>query len=166
MSRKILLVCILALGGVVFFQGLAMAGACKQLGLGSKNCITSADIKTQAVKRSDINNNIDGLTGNGMLKAWARINADGTVASCWRCNTVPTETQSLPGTGTYEVDFTPVGTDISGRPRMAVLDNLGTGSTSGSISLADRAGDPSSVYVVTLDTTGGAADRPFVLIIF
>ena len=103
---------------------------------------------------------------NGLVKAWAQINADGTIAACWRCNTDPAETGQT-SLGDYEVDFTPLATDISGRPRSATIDNLGTGSAaSGTIELADRSGDPSSVFVSTEDAAGAEADRPFVLIIY
>ena len=54
------------------------------------------------------------LSGNGQVKAWARINADGTVLSCWRCD--PSATFASPP-GLYTVDFSPLGLDIQSRPR-------------------------------------------------
>ena len=42
------------------------------------------------------------LGGDSAIKGWAQINADGTVASCYRCNTDVLQTRTL-GTGVYEV---------------------------------------------------------------
>jgi hypothetical protein len=174
MKRNVLFAGIVALASVFFFQGISMAGACKKLGL-TAPCVSTGDIKQQAVtnarikidtiRRNRMDESVAGLNGNGMVKAWARINADGTIASCWRCNTDTSQTRNY-GTGYYEVDFTPLSTDISGRPRSAVLDILLAGSTTGMISVANRSGDPSSVFVYTLDIDGNPADRPFTLIIY
>lgn len=61
------------------------------------------------------------FSANGQVKAWARIAADGSVLSCWRCNPAAT---SRVGTPTlYTVDFSPLASDIQSRPRMAVLDS-------------------------------------------
>jgi hypothetical protein len=101
---------------------------------------------------------------NGLVKAWAQINADGSVEACWLCD--PAET-GLAGGGGYEVDFTPLATDITGRPRSATIDVHITGfSDPGVISLADRSGDPSSVFVFTADSDGVESQRPFVLVIY
>jgi hypothetical protein len=104
---------------------------------------------------------------NGLVKAWAQIEADGTIVACWRCNTDPAETRRF-ANGSYEVDFTPLATDITGRPRSATIDDLFDGEAEpGSITLADReAGDLSSVFVGTHDASGAFSDRPFVLIIY
>ena len=60
---------------------------------------------------------------NGLIKAWARIESDGTLHSCWRCNTAPGETGRA-GTGLYFVDFTPLTSDLTGRPfHVAPRDN-------------------------------------------
>jgi hypothetical protein len=102
---------------------------------------------------------------NGLVKAWAQIFSDGTVFACWRCNRDPNETRRL-ATGAYEVDFTPLATDITGRPRSATLDsNTENQVMAGAIILGDRSADSSSVLVTTrLD--GSASDLPFVLIIY
>jgi hypothetical protein len=60
---------------------------------------------------------------NGLVKACAEINADGTIAACWRCNTDALETQRL-ATGSHEVDFTPLATDTNGRPRAAAITGM------------------------------------------
>ena len=80
---------------------------------------------------------------NGLVKAWAMINSSGGVVACFRCNKDTSQTQNI-GVGSYEVDFTPLSSSIAGRPRVAVTDIHGTGSSSpGVFSLADRSGDPS-----------------------
>ncbi|MGH6918760.1 MAG: hypothetical protein ACREJ0_13785 [Geminicoccaceae bacterium] len=103
---------------------------------------------------------------NGLVKAWAQINADGTIVACWRCNTDPNETRRN-AAGHYEVDFTPLSTDITGRPRLAILDGHTTFTPAhGTIILADRTGDPSSVLLRIKDEAGDFADAPFVLIVY
>jgi len=104
------------------------------------------------------------LTGNGTVKAWAQISLTGDVIQCWRCNTSTANTRRL-STGVYEVDFT-VSTDISARPRGAVIDTNTTSSQPGLISLSDRFGDASSVYVVTRTTSGLLADVSFTVVIY
>ncbi len=114
--------------------------ACNRLNLNSP-CIRSSDVRsTLKLGRSgndgdlivrdaskatgvkldgdsgDVTNSFD---GSGVVKAWARINGDGSVASCYRCD--PAETQRI-SANFYEVDFTPLATDIRSRPRMAVSD--------------------------------------------
>ena len=106
------------------------------------------------------------FSGNGVVKAWARINANGTVESCFRCNTSATETRSIAGAGSYEVDFTPLATDISSRPRSAVLDSHSGAVLEGGITLADRSGDASSVFVRTTDPNGTDTDIAFTLLIY
>ena len=108
----------------------------------------------------------DGPAGPSGVQAWARIRADGTIASCFNCNTSTSQTQRL-GTGEYEVDFTPLSSDIRGRPRLATRDDLRAASApTGQIGLADRFGDNSSVFVRTTDNSGTNTDQDFVLIIF
>ena len=108
------------------------------------------------------------LTDNGFVKAWARINANGTVSSCYNCNTDSAETRRI-GVGRYEVDFL-LG-DITGRPRLATLDTDGTTPVMGFISLSNHPTDDSSVHVFTVDVGGAlqdpdSADRAFTLIIY
>jgi hypothetical protein len=92
--------------------------------------------------------------------------SDGTDFACWRCNKDPTETRRLV-TGAYEVDFTPLATDITGRPRSGTIDTHTESQLNGGVIsiLSDRSGDPSSVLVVTRGVSGSASDLPFVLII-
>jgi hypothetical protein len=133
------------------------------------------DLRTPCIGSNDIRANIalGGATGDALLRL---RNADGANAvdlrasnsslACWRCNTDPNET-GLTATGHYEVDFTPLSTDITGRPRLAVLDGHTTFTPAhGTIILADRTGDPSSVLLRIRNEAGAAADAPFVLIIY
>ena len=101
------------------------------------------------------------FAGDGLVKGWARINADGTVHSCYRCNKNEDsiETQKL-DVSIYEVDFTPLALDIRDRPRTVVGDWRGTPVFQViSTNLMDQdgviAGDPddSSVLVVILPNT-------------
>jgi hypothetical protein len=98
---------------------------------------------------------------NGLVKAWARMNRDGTIAACWRCNRDPIETRRI-GTGLYEVDFTPLSTDIGGRPRSAAANNQ----FGFAITADDTSGDPSSVVAASLSQAGAPADRDFFVLIY
>ena len=101
---------------------------------------------------------------NGLVKAWANMNADGTIAACWRCNTDPAETLRT-ATGVYEVDFTPLATDITGRPRSAVISGAGAFAQA-VIRVADIEDDASALNIATNTPGGGLVDVPFVLIIY
>ncbi|MGH6918759.1 MAG: hypothetical protein ACREJ0_13780 [Geminicoccaceae bacterium] len=102
---------------------------------------------------------------NGLVKAWARINEDGTIEACWRCNTDLNETRRL-SAGEYEVDFTPLSTDITGRPRSATIDGGASFANIRLILLGNRVGDASSVFVGSASLSGVLTDSPFVLIIY
>ncbi len=92
------------------------------------------------------------FSGDGLVKAWARINADGKVDSCYRCD--PTGTKIL-GPGRFEVDFTPLSTDIRSRPRTLAGDRRGKPlATTSSWALADQDG-----------TIAGLADSSSVLVL-
>jgi hypothetical protein len=165
---------------------------CSRLGL-DDNCAKSSDLKGRldleqpgkngrlrvrdqggeiAVELDARSGNVTNLfsndpdESNGLVKAWAQINADGTIEACWRCNTDTNETRRF-NTGAYEVDFTPLAPDITGRPRSATIDNLGGGDAPIAVLyLADRDGDPSSVFVDTNNLAGANLDAPFVLTIY
>jgi len=159
--------------------------ACNRIGLGSP-CIKSNDLKARlnldergrdarlrlrnaaranAVELDARSGNVTNLfsndqdASNGLVKAWARINADGSIVACWRCNTDPGETGRT-GPGFYEVDFTPLATDISARPMSAVpVGSLGM------LVLNNSATDLSTVLVSTFFLSG-LEDRSFVLMIY
>ena len=104
--------------------------------------------------------------GNGLVKAWARINSDGTIASCYRCNTDTTETRRI-SEGHYEVDFTSISTLMRLRP---FLCSLGYGEVqiigAGHIICSRRNGDQSSINIVTTSDSNTAADGPFTVVVF
>jgi hypothetical protein len=102
-----------------------------------------------------------GSSGGPNVIAWARINADGTVASCLNCNASGT---SLLLTGRYQVDFT-LG-DITGVPRSATIDDLGADVSDGIISVADRFGVASAVFVHTTNNAGVDTNLPFTLVLY
>jgi hypothetical protein len=152
------------------------------------NSIGAADIGTNAVGNAELQDFIQlqglalsggtgtatqSLAGNGFVKAWARLNRNGTILSCYRCNTNVLETRKL-FVGTYEVDFTPLGVDIRSRPRTATLDfHLSEdnviyqpGAPRGEIGLAGVFGDQSSVYVQTFTSGGILADKDFTIVIY
>ena len=118
--------------------------------------------------------NLDGATGNaqqqlagsGFVKGWARINRNGTIASCYRCNSSTTATRRLE-TGRYEVDFN-FATDISSRPWVCSVGHGGNTEDMlvDEIGCLGRGGDPSSVYVAIENDAGTAVDREFTIVVF
>jgi hypothetical protein len=94
--------------------------------------------------------------------ACCQINSNGTprAAGSFRCNLSGVETRRV-AVGQYEVDFSAVSTDIRNYSRSAVLDTQTIGSTVGEITVADRVGDFSSVFVATFSSAGLFADRAF-----
>jgi len=107
------------------------------------------------------------LVGNGLVKAWAKINANGTIAACYRCNTSTTQTRRL-STGNYEVDFTPVGASIATRVVLCSNGHMSTvgGPASSSIYCVQVSGDPSSVRVDTENENGNNTDSTFTVVVF
>lgn len=109
---------------------------------------------------------------NGFIKAWAKIEDDGSIASCWNCNTDTLATRRL-DTGEYQVDFL-IG-DISSRP---VLATVGTHSSTPTFSAAVIRTRPSFVvssvivetqtYAIFIDGTlfTPPVDRSFTLLVF
>jgi hypothetical protein len=184
------IVLVLALGGI---PTSATAGpACNELGL-ANNCIRSNDLQARLALRQaglhgrlqirdadnanalDLNGASATVTNlfsnlenesNGLVKAWAVINPNGAVIACWRCNLSAAQTQRL-GTGNYEVDFTPLATDIRGRPRLTAPDGSDSFGSFVVIRSADRFGDESSVQVLTNQAnTGAFVDSAFTLVIY
>ena len=101
------------------------------------------------------------LGGNGILKAWAKINASGAVVECWRCDSNDT---SKTGTGQYEVSFSPLGSNIDSRPRMAAIDSHGSNLAAAGFVTVGDGGD--GVVVATRNTAGTLADLPFTVFIY
>lgn len=114
------------------------------------------------------------LASNGLVKAWARINGDGTIASCWRCNEDTGETHRLEA-GKYEIDFQVLGAvdDIRSRPWVCSMgtgeQNQMLGSTLRHISCFARSDDSSSIHVTTwTENPSGTilADGEFTIVIY
>jgi hypothetical protein len=169
----------------------AEAGAvCSRAGLSSP-CVSNSDMKPSIVlggSKGDgrlrvrntanaigvdlkANGNVENLfsnsqtSSNGLVKAWAEINEDGSVANCWRCSKDPSLT-FREATGVYKVDFTPLATDITGRPRSVTVSGDGIVPFA-AILTADHPSDDSSLNVGTTDPeSGNGIDAPFILIIY
>ena len=131
-------------------------------------CVKSRQIRNGAVKNKDLSSSVS----QGLVKAWARLNANGTVISCFRCNPEPSETRRL-GVGIWEVDFTPLGTDISTRPRMCTSEHFTPGAagpnTDDNICNTSTSTDLSTVNVRIWDggvTPNTPEDDQFTVIIF
>jgi len=60
---------------------------------------------------------------NGLIKAWAQINLDGTIAACWCCGKDMAVARRTAPRG-LRGRLTPLATDIRGRPRSATIDGL------------------------------------------
>ena len=106
------------------------------------------------------------LSGNGIVKAWAKINSTGTIQSCFRCNLSTAETRKL-ATGQYEVDFTSVGTSIATRPVLCTPGHTSSNVLGGrQISCTLRTGDLSSIFVATNNSSGSLLDSNFTIVMF
>jgi len=108
------------------------------------------------------------LSGGGLVKAWAKINADGSIADCWRCNTNPTLTKRT-GRGWYDVSFTPLATDIRSRPKsIVVFGKSGYSGRRNSASYRDDNGAPDriTVFIVDVYNNGDYIDGNFDVIIY
>jgi hypothetical protein len=125
------------------------------------------DIGVDLQANGNVTNRFDNAASrsNGLVKAWAEINEDGSVANCWRCDKSSSATFRV-SEGLYQVDFTPLNTDITGRPRSVTVSGAGAIPLA-AIRTADVAGDASALNVATNDPTDGDfIDAPFVLIIY
>ena len=165
--------------------------ACNELGLSSP-CIRSSDLQARinldedgrdgrlrvrdadgedAVELDASSANVTNLfsneadESNGLVKAWAQINPSGGIIACWRCNTDPDETRRL-FAGAYEVDFTPLSTDLSGRPRVITLDGGPALPELAVVRGQIRSGDPSSVLVESFLATGDPVNTAFTVLIY
>ena len=113
-----------------------------------------------------------------LLLGWQPQPADAQIACCriqstgvpigaesWRCNLSNLETRRI-ALGQYEVDYTPVSTDVRQFVRLATLDTQAFGSINAEIGVADRAGDNSSVFVSIRNNAGAFVDGGFNLCLF
>jgi hypothetical protein len=105
------------------------------------------------------------LPDNGIVKGWAKIASDGSIVSCYKCDTDTNATEQL-AVGSYIVSFSPLGADISARPRSATLDTHISGTILGEIGLATSVASPDSIFVKTADSAGVDADKSFTVIVY
>lgn len=120
------------------------------------NTITTFDIATNAIDSDEV---LDfGLSNEDIGVLFAELNSDGSVAN----SSGGVTALKLGGSGSYEVDF---GRDITLCAAVATVGPAGEGSAAGEINVADRAGNAEAVFVDTNNSSGGAADLPFRLIV-
>jgi hypothetical protein len=91
----------------------------------------------------------------GVVFFTAAVNSDGTVASCFGCNTA--NTKKL-GTGEYQIDFGQNVQAINGWSRWLQPDTLTIGTENVWCNTADRAGDNNAVWV-NCQTPGGPGSQ-------
>jgi len=106
--------------------------------------------------------------GGGAALCTAAINSDGTVAGGRYVNKNAAETRRL-GPGNYEVDFFAPCNNITaarGYMRYVQVDTLQVSTTPAVFcTTADRAGDPSSIWLLCYDFNGVPTDVSFFLVI-
>jgi hypothetical protein len=91
----------------------------------------------------------------GVVFFTAAVNSDGTVASCFGCNTA--NTKKL-GTGEYQIDFGQNVQAINGWSRWLQPDTLTIGTENVWCNAADRLGDNNAVWV-NCQTSGGPGSQ-------
>jgi hypothetical protein len=104
------------------------------------------------------------LSGDGLVKAWARISSDDSVFSCYRCNPAATFAVEY---GEYQVDFSPLGESIRSRPRVAVIDSHQPDIQSGgAITIRDSDTLASALVVHTYSSLSQPIAKAFTVIIY
>ena len=150
--------------------GFQLSGGTSFFGLGSSKSSGNILVRNQSLAGTFVVDGSSGdvrnsLGGDGLVKAWARIDANGTVVSCFRCHAAQTQLLTGSFVDFYEVDFTPLSTDISGRPRLVTLDNsIADFQGPAAPDVATRNGDASSVAVRFSSTQD--VHRAFTIVIF
>lgn len=122
------------------------------------NLVLSDDTGAVTLRLDSANGNVTNAAGGeGLVKAWARIEADGDVASCWRCASA-----SHPLAGRYTVEFDVA---VGSRPLAATIDGHGVELLpQGVISVSQFGGN--TVQVNIADVAGAASNQPFTLIVY
>lgn len=105
---------------------------------------------------------MQGAAGNGLVRAWAAVNRDGTVASCYRCLDSGSFRYER---GQYLVDFSPVSTDVQVFLSIATLFRFGQ-DTATTIYVANPAGFPNHLMVLTYDKNNSFVDAGFSIVVF
>lgn len=167
-------------GGILYLRDQAgvinnvqLRGADGEAFLGSTTTGDDGDISLSNGTSSNFALDLEGsngtitniITGNGIVKAWARMNSNGTVASCYRCSTSAANTNRI-SLGNYEVDFT-IDANIDSRPVVCSSGHNAVSGTSGAgISCVGRTLDDSSVFVSTFSPAGTSVDSYFTIVVF
>ncbi|MCA1458933.1 hypothetical protein I6F35_38430 [Bradyrhizobium sp. BRP22] len=97
----------------------------------------------------------------GVVFFTAAINSDGSIASCFGCNTA--NTKKL-GVGEYQIDFGQNIQAIKGWSRWVQADTLTIGTENAWCNTADRAGNDNAVWV-NCQTNGAPLDASFFLFV-
>ncbi|MCH7666772.1 MAG: hypothetical protein IH936_12675 [Acidobacteria bacterium] len=125
------------------------------------------DNDSSIVLEGDTGNVRQQFGGNGLVKSWAKINGDGTIAACYKCSTRSDQTRRI-SIGRYEVDFTSIGTSIASRAVLCSNGHVSTTTTSAASSIfcVQRSGDSSSVFVNVENENGTNVDGNFTIVVF
>jgi hypothetical protein len=91
----------------------------------------------------------------GVVFFTAAINSDGSIGSCFGCNTANTKRL---GVGQYQIDFGQNVQAINGWSRWVQADTLTFGTENAWCNTADRAGDDNAVWV-NCQTSGGPGSQ-------
>ena len=153
------------------FISIALNGSTANLTVGrstNPGDITLTDTAGSTEIRLDgANGNVTNqIAGNGLVKAWCRVGADGRFDAGFRCNASSAETRSIAGTGTYEVDFTALSTNILARPWVVSCTDDGFSIACEEATAVQRAGDASSLFVQTRNSSGVLVDSAYTIIIY
>ncbi len=91
----------------------------------------------------------------GVVFLTAAVNSDGSLGSCFGCNTANTKRL---GVGQYQIDFGQNVQAVNGWSRWVQPDTLTTGTENAWCNTADRAGDGNAVWV-NCQTSGGPGSQ-------
>ena len=142
-------------GGTAMALGGSNTVQSDDLGPGSQ--VTAPDVAANAVNGSDVVN--FSLSNQDIGVLFAEVNSNGTLANSSGGGVTTTSF----GSGNYDVDFA---RNIAACTAVATL-GFSTGSLlpPGEVSLTDTPGNAESVSVVTWDSDGTSANKPFRLVV-
>jgi hypothetical protein len=132
----------------------------------ASSSVDSSEIATDGVQASEIaDDSIDSgevvdfqLTNQDIGVLFAQVDAAGALDG----SSGGVSVTNIAGVGTYEVDF---GRNITSCAFFGTVGGAGTGTASGSVNVADRAGNVEAVFVNTDNSAGANADLPFHLLV-
>ena len=132
----------------------------------ASNSVGSDEIASDAVNATEVaNDSIDageivdfGLTNQDIGVLFAQVSAAGVLNN----HSGGVSVTNIAGVGTYEVDF---GRNISFCAFFGTVGGFDTTTASGSVNVADRAGNVEAVFVNTDNSAGANADLPFQLLV-